>query len=684
MQANHDKFSAFIEGSKTFVMPVYQRNYDWTVANCKQLFADMTEAVEQNKSHFVGTIVHQKNSVDDIYQEFVIIDGQQRITSLILFARALCDFADENLRDDLRSAFIVHTRGRLRGTCKLHPTEFDASTFAKIINGETNFTDDEKSSAMYRNFAYFRDAIIKSPLSPDKLQTALHKLNVVVICLDDEKPQEIFESLNSTGLDLTQADLIRNYLLMSLSSAQQESLYKNYWLRIEELLRPSGNVENFITQYMITRRKSNAVKQEQLSKQKLYAPFKVYFEKYFGTARTEDFLRELLRYAKFFRRCIFDDSDEFNELPALEQKFYEMTYLLKATNAPIILMYLLNRHERGDFDTATFIKFVDALISLAFRSKACGKSLITQQFAGNVLARLDRSPLTVENFWKAITFGKGDRAFPSDATFQVALTSSELPDRLKSNDCKYFLYATERHKHTSNLPAYSSSVVEEILPSKPNKDWKTYLQTRGDLHSAEAWSKTLGNLTLAESKVGAKDLFNIKKTRYAQSSFSCTRALTSYSDWTSKQIQARAKRLAVDALKIWTLPDEFNALVQRNENIFSLDDDFSKLTGKKPATLSIAGNEIQMPTWIGLLRKIVEQLYALDKDTFRRAAQQDNVRKSLFTATPTDFKIDDGFYMTSKFDTKVCLTFAKILTENFDALGDTNFKSEIWFTLRAE
>ena len=409
MQASHDRFSAFIEGSKTFVVPVYQRNYDWTVENCKQLFTDMTEAVSQNKSHFIGTIVHQKNSVDDIYQEYVIIDGQQRITSLILFARALCDFTDENLRDDLRSAFIVHTRGRLRGTCKLHPTEFDAPTFAKIINGDTNFTEDEKNSAMYRNFTYFRDAIVKSPLSPDKLQTALHKLNVVIICLDDEKPQEIFESLNSTGLDLTQADLIRNYLLMSLSPEQQETLYKNYWLRIEELLRPSGNVENFITQYMITRRKSNAVKHEQLSKQKLYAPFKNFFGKYFGSDRTEDFLRELLRYAKFFRRCIFDDSDEFNELPALEQKFYEMTYLLKATNAPIILMYLLNRHERGNFDTATFIKFVDALISLAFRGKVCKQGSIDQQFSGNVLSRLEGSPLTVENFWKAITFGKGGR-----------------------------------------------------------------------------------------------------------------------------------------------------------------------------------------------------------------------------------------------------------------------------------
>ncbi len=685
MQASHVKFSEFIEGAKTFVVPVYQRNYDWKVANCAKLFDDMIKSIEQNSPHFIGTIVHQKNSVDDIYQEYVIIDGQQRITSAILFARALCDVADDNLRGDIRSTFIVHTRGSRRGKCKLCPTEFDVPTFAKIIDGETNFTDDEKKSAMYTNFAYFRKAIADSKHSPDELQKALHKLNVVAICLDDESPQEIFESLNSTGLDLTQADLIRNFLLMPLAYDRQTELYKSYWLKIEELLRPSGNVENFITQYMITRRKSNAVKQEQLSKQKLYAPFKDFFWKNFGIDCTEDFLRELLRYAKFFRRCIFDESDDFNELPALEKKFYELTFLLKATNPPIILMYLFNRYERGDFDEATFIKFVDAMISLAFRSKVCGKSVITQQFAGNVLARLEKSLPTVDEFWKTITFGRGDRAFPSDATFRDALAGNELQDRLKSkDDFKYFLYALEHHNRTANLPAYSATVVEQILPQSPNADWKKYLATRNDSQAPELWSKNLGNLTLAENKVGAKDFFANKKARYAQSKFLCTRALANYSDWTSKQIQARAKRLAFDALKVWTLPEKFNEVVRRNESIFGLDSDFNTFTNTKPATILFSGSEKTISSWRDLLREIIKQLYALDKDIFRKATQQGNVRRSLFSTDAGNFQIDNDFYMKIDFDTASCLRYTKILTENFDALGDTNFKSEIWFTLRAE
>ena len=275
MKSNDTNLAKFIYGDRTLVIPVYQRNYDWKVANCAKLFSDMTETVEKNAAHFIGAIVYQERAVDDIFQEFVIIDGQQRITSMILFARALYNFADDDLKNDLNAKFFRHTSGDMKNKFRLRPTEYDSKVFTKIMDGATDFSDDEKKSAMYMNFVYFREKISTSNLSPNDLYKALYKLSVVSICLGDgENPQEIFESLNSTGLDLTQADLIRNFLLMPLVPAQQEKLYKNYWLKIEELLRPSNNVENFIVQYMIAKRKSNAVKQEQLSKQKIYAPFK--------------------------------------------------------------------------------------------------------------------------------------------------------------------------------------------------------------------------------------------------------------------------------------------------------------------------------------------------------------------------------------------------------------------------
>ena len=196
----------------------------------------------------------------------------------------------------------------------------------------------------------------------------------------------------------------------------------------------------------------------------------------------------------------------------------------------------------------------------------------------------------------------------------------------------------------------------------------------------------MGNLTLTgENQTLGNADFDTKQEIYSRSNFFYTRALADYSEWTSKQIQARAKRLANEAIKIWTLPDEFNSSSSDAEKTFDLDSDFSAFKHKRPAKLFIFGAEINMPYWNHMLREIVRQLYALDNDIFRRATQINKVREGLFRTTPTEFKIDDGFYMSTKrLDAKVCLASAKVLTENFDELGGTNFKYDIWFTLRQE
>lgn len=690
MQASVMRIDEFISDKRTLVIPVYQRNYDWQTANCRRLFDDITEIVRGNREHFIGTFVYQHKPSAGIFQEFVIIDGQQRITSIVLFAKALYDSTDNaDLKADIRSTFIKHSRGELKGKCKLRPTEYDRATFEKLMNDdifdENNFTADEKNSAMYINYVLFRDEISESLLTVQALHEAIYELKIVSILLQNENPQEIFESLNSTGLDLTKADLIRNFLLMPLSYEEQENLYKTYWLSIENLLRPSGNVENFMVQYLITKRKSDAVmetKKQRLNTRNLYDTFKKFFHDNF--AAVEPCLQEMLRYAKFFRRCIFNDDTKFANLLVLDKKFYELTFLLKVDNAPIILMYLLDRYEKNNFDEATFVKFVDALISLTFRAKVCGNAGITSQFAGNVLARLDREKSLDEKiFWRVVTFGKGRYAFPGDKDFSAALTNENLYTTIKGNGCKYLLYSLEQAARAKELPAYSEATVEHILPQKLNAAWKNYLAERNDLAAHERWLHTLGNLTLTayNSELSNSD-FDSKKKIYSQSNFSYTRALSDYFDWTGKQIQIRAKKLAAEAIKIWSLPEEFNATIQSTEEIFYLDSDFKAFKDTHPATLSIAGKEITMPYWNHMLREVVRQLYTLDADTFRQATQMENVRQNLFTAEPNDFKIDDNFYMKAGFDTETCLKIIKTLAENFDALADTNFRKDIWFTLK--
>ena len=688
MQASEKQFTAFISGDVTCVIPVYQRNYDWKIANCARLFDDIKNVIKEDKPHFIGTFVYKQEPAGDIFQDYVIIDGQQRIASIILFARALYDFADAGLKKDINAKFLRHTSNvETRNVYRLRPTEIDCDVFSKIMEGVTDFTENEKRSAMFKNYDFFckqlaaaiaQDSSHAQDL-PQEFFKAIHKLKVVSIQLNDENAQAIFESLNSTGLNLTQADLIRNFLFMSFEEYErQEELYKTYWRQIEELLRPLSNVENFIVQYLITRRKSNSVPvKKQLNKTNLYEVFKEYFKKYFDSD-VEACLSDMLRYAKFFRRCIFND-DDFDKLSALDKKFYELVYLLKGTNAPIILMYLLDRHEKNLLDEATFIKFVDALISLTFRAKVCKRGGIDQQTAGNILSRLGDS-LDENSFWRAITGGKGSYTFPNNADFQAALTDNTLNETLKDNS-KYFLYALEKNS-APNLPAYSEVVVEYIMPKTLNNAWKKYLRERNDSANAAQWINSAGNLALVDKR--SNTTFDSKKLRYGLSPFSFTRAISGCSTWTSNQIQARAKKLAAAALKVWTLPDEFNATIKSTENLFYLDSDFSACKGRKLASYSFLGETKTISDWSKFVLEIAKQLYTLDENIFLQATQMDNVpkRKNLFTSEPTNLQIADGYYMTLQCDTESCLKIAKALVENFDRLSDNNFKDDIWFTLK--
>lgn len=676
----------FISEKRTFVIPVYQRNYDWRTTNCKQLFEDIVRIIESGKPHFIGTFVYQENAGADIFRDLIIIDGQQRITSIILFTKALYDLSDnEDLRDDIHSTFIKHSKGELKGKCKLQPTEYDSPLFEKLMLNtvdENNFAPQEKDSALYRNYFFFRTKIHSSKYTLKQFYRATGQLNVVSILLQEENPQEIFESLNSTGLDLTKADLIRNFLLMPLEYGEQETLYKNYWLKIEEMLRPSDNVESFLIQYLVTKRRSDAVmetKRQRLSNRNLYVVFKDYFAENYHDA--ESCLKDLYRYAKFFRRFIFNNDTKFENLSALDKKFYELVYLLDANNSPIILMYLLDRYEQNHFDEATFINFVDALISLAFRAKVCKHNGINPQFSGNVLARLERkNPLDEKSLWQAITFGNGTYAFPNDKKFQSALVTNNLYETIKSNGCKYLLYSLERAARAKELPLYSDATVEHIMPQKLTNTWKEYLREHNDSSSHEIFLHTLGNLTLTayNSELSNAD-FVAKKKIYEQSNFYYTRNLNRYPEWTSSQIQTRAKRLAEASIKIWTLPDEFDSRSANAGDTFYLDSDFGRFTGTKPATLIISGTEIKISSWIDLLREVVKHLYEYDKYTFRQAMTS---RSTLFTTEPTDFKLDENLYMKTKMDVERCLRVVKSLVESFDRIGDTNFKEDISFTLK--
>ena len=272
---------------RTLIIPLYQRNYSWKADNCKQLFFDVENIARTGNPHFIGTIVSQEIMGNvGTYREFVIIDGQQRITSVILFVKALYDLSDDtNLKKCMQSAFLKNEEeNTIKHRLRLIPIKYDYEIFNKLIVNEFNenvFSNEEKSTTVYKNYLLFKEEIVKSVFNVQQLYYAICKLDIVGIALTTENPQIIFESLNSTGLDLTNTDLLRNYLLMPLDYEAQSFLYNNYWLEIEKSIHPD-NVEIFVLQYMIVKRKSNAImqnkKKAQLNTNNLYNVFKQYYQ----------------------------------------------------------------------------------------------------------------------------------------------------------------------------------------------------------------------------------------------------------------------------------------------------------------------------------------------------------------------------------------------------------------------
>ena len=695
MNADEISLAKFIGEKARLIIPVYQRNYDWKKSNCERLFEDVENIISTGKPHFLGTIVYQ--SIDNgYYNDNIIIDGQQRIASVILLAKALSEVIEDSRRKEtLITAFIKHSDGELKNQFRLKPSEYDCAVFQKIMSDKpAAFDETEKLSSLHINYEFFKQKISDFKYDAEKIYNALSQLKVVRIKLTDENPQEIFESLNSTGLDLSKSDLIRNYLLMALEPAAQEFLYKNYWLQIELILKSSYNVENFIVQYLITKRKSDSIsdeKRSRLSKNNLYQSFKRYFDDHYkgsvNSDNVENFLQDMYRYAKFYRKFIFSESTNFNELSPLEKKFCELTWSLEAANTPIILMYLYDKYDRKNFDEATFLKFVDALISLAFRAKVCDYVGISAQFAGNVIARLDKAEnLNEEIFWDALTFGKGGYTFPRDEKFKQALTNENLYVNLKSYGCKYFLYSVEKFINFDALPAFSNTTVEHIIPQRMNDSWRSYLNGQNDFQTYEYFVHTLGNLVLtADSEKSEGEEFNAKKKRFTNSKFFYTKEIANFSNINSKQIQARAKKLANIAVQIWTLPEKYNETLKNLENIHNLDSDFKFFTNTKPATISILNVEKNVSTWKALVIEVMKQLYSLDADNFILSTRVDNVAK-YFSTTSENLceasEIDKNFYVEVHRSTVNFLRFLKAFVKNFDAMSGTNIRDEIWFTLK--
>lgn len=301
MKANEKYLIRFLDSSDTnFVIPVYQRNYDWKKEQCKQLYDDLVNMIKYKyKSHFFGTIVSIYND-SGRNREYLIIDGQQRITTISILLLAIVNIIKENrlkangiIKEKLTNQYLINQYCEDDDRkLKLKPIKNDRQAFEKLFYNE-DFIEDSNITS---NYKYFYNRIIDGDVSINELFEAIEKLMIVEIELKngEDDPQLIFESLNSTGLDLTDADKVRNFILMGKSSKVQEKLYNKYWHKVEK--NTEYKVTEFIRDYM-------TMKQNKIANiSKIYVNFKEYVIT--NDIDIEECLKDMIKFSEYYNNIL--------------------------------------------------------------------------------------------------------------------------------------------------------------------------------------------------------------------------------------------------------------------------------------------------------------------------------------------------------------------------------------------
>ncbi|GAA8287211.1 DUF262 and DUF1524 domain-containing protein [Helicobacter pylori] len=557
MDAKAMKLLDFIGKSqeKQFVIPIYQRVYSWEKEQCKQLWDDIikTGGNDQIEGHFIGSIVFVHNGIyTTSHNELLIIDGQQRLTTITLLFIALRDhlndedeFLEKFSRQKIQNRYLINSDEKGDKKFKLILSEPDKDTLLSLID-ENRRKPSEPSLKIVENFKLFEEWIRENT---DKLETifkGLEKLMVVEISLERGKdnPQLIFESMNSTGKDLTQTDLIRNYILMGLEPEEQKIFYEKYWRAMEEGFEQSEREElfnKFVRHYLTikTRKIPNI--------NKVYVAFRRYQQE--RGIETEALLQDLQKYCGYFCQIVFKkeaDKDLNKALGFLVDLERDVIYPL--------LLELYSDYSDGVLSKADFIPIIYLTESYICRRAVCGlgTNVLNKIFASfTKKINKDQYLESIKAHFLSLETTKGK--FPKDSEFKNLFITIDFYN-LKEK--KYFFERLENFD-TKEPVNTNECTTEHIMPQKLTEEWERDL---GENFQAihDKYLHTIGNLTLTGYNENySNNSFQEKRDRengFKQSSLKLNQSLKDLESFGEKEIEKRASDLADWALKIWTYP----------------------------------------------------------------------------------------------------------------------------------
>ena len=651
------------DGSDTkLTIPVYQRNYDWKVANCQQLFNDLVAMVrEKRTNHFFGSIVEIGG---DYSGEKQIIDGQQRLTTVYLLILALVKLLEEGkitsstmiprkIRDSYLIDQYVDDVENLK-RYRLQPVKHDAVALMRLFGPESGYIENSNQTT---NFQFFQDEILKQRISVDELWEAIQHLIVIDISLrrSEDNAQLIFESLNSTGVDLTEADKIRNFVLMNLPADQQEEFYNKYWHPIE-LDTEEGNeyhVSEFIRNYLTFKLKKAP------TMGKVYQVFKRFVEQKKMT--TEAVLQDLLKYAGYEKqiRKSQSPSDKVNVL------LKRLAVLEVSVTRPFILP-LFDYWQEGKVNADEVATILGSVESYIFRRLICGmqNNSLNKLFAtlfSDSLKYVDQTDNYVDIINYLLLSKTEVSHFPTDDEFVESIETRDAYNMRQQT--KYYIF--DRLENKDSLERVNvidgmqnnQYTIEHIMPQTLSSAWKEEL---GDDYQAiyDRWDNRLANLTLtAYNSSYSNKSFHEKKTAengFDHSGFRLNDFVKECDQWTEKELIERSELLKQTALKLWPMPSSnFQPKVVENE-VYGLDDD-NNYANVKIASYSLMNTPYKLPkrTWKEMYIGVVRALYELDPAPMRQliAGDRTKLEKVLIDHPENGFsQVADGVYLYTSTD----------------------------------
>jgi len=662
MKASETRVDKFLANNETtFAIPVYQRNYDWTKVQCEQLMKDIIQAGtrEETSMHFIGSIVYVH---DDVYTtsgltELTIIDGQQRLTTITLLYIALYRNAlksnNNSLAQRIYKTFLINEFADEAEKLKLKPTDNNRLALSHLMNPEISIQN-LNYSRVIENFRYF-ESNINSNISETVLK-GLQRLVFVEIALDRQKdsPQRIFESLNSTGLELSQADLIRNYILMGLPRSTQESVFKEFWAPIEEsaknLSTNESKVSDFVRDYLTMKNKEIPNKNQIYEKFKENHPTPVY-------EKLVQALTDIRTFAKIYCKILNPDMEQESSI----RRELEYISSLEIGVANPFLMPVYNDYDNGAIDRDVFLKILKLTQSFTWRRfiVSLPTSALNKIFM-NLYDRIDKANY-VESLERNLMQRTGVQRFPRDSEVIESLKLKDLYNT-KPKSRNYLFDKIENHNNFETVDVTSSKVtIEHIFPQNPDAVWKQALHAEELDQLSEKYLNTIGNLTLSgnNGKLGNKS-FMAKKTMnddggeqgYIYSRLWLNRDLKDLDKWGVQEVENRARAISQRFLEIWPAPAVLidNSASHDEINIFDADDP----KHKKLEYAVFFDRKIVVRQVAKLYTEVFSQLYDLQPDAFHETKLSERLQIS---NSPEKLrgplKIAEGYYIEGNIDNKL-------------------------------